>query len=165
MPARGSGWHARDWPCESYAWPVAGRRLLCRIIIHQIISLGVHMPQEQLLVIAVGGSVVAVAALASSRQRNARTKWRDPRRNFTQAERQEIFARAGWRCEHVGWLFRCRRPAQHADHLWPWVAGGPTSVTNGQALCARHNLSKGSKLPGRLYMARLQRTRSRRHRS
>ena len=34
----------------------------------------------------------------------------------------------------------------HADHKKPWSKGGETTVNNGQALCAKCNLSKGDKL-------------------
>ena len=33
----------------------------------------------------------------------------------------------------------------HADHVVPFSKGGPTTVSNGQALCPRCNLSKGKK--------------------
>ena len=112
--------------------------------------------------ILIAGTVCAVAVVATlARGRLPRTAWRDPRRDFTAAERSAIFARAGGRCEHRGFILRCRRTAQHADHVWPWATGGPTSVANAQALCARHNLSKGARRPTRWYLARLERARRR----
>ena len=33
----------------------------------------------------------------------------------------------------------------HADHIYPHSNGGPTTLINGQALCQKCNLSKGSK--------------------
>lgn len=33
----------------------------------------------------------------------------------------------------------------HADHVVPFVKSGATITMNGQALCARCNLSKGAK--------------------
>ncbi|MFD6424545.1 HNH endonuclease [Streptomyces sp. NPDC060198] len=34
-------------------------------------------------------------------------------------------------------------PGWHGDHMQPWSGGGPTEVTNGQALCPECNLKKG----------------------
>ena len=110
---------------------------------------------RELLVIGAVCAIVVVAALA----KGAHGGWRDPRRSFSAAERAVIFSRAGGRCEHRGLFLRCRRPAAHADHVWPWSAGGPTTIANGEALCARHNLSKGARRPTRWYMARLERGR------
>jgi hypothetical protein len=110
----------------------------------------------------VTASLLGIALLGRSLASSSRrTAWRDPKRVFTQSERAAIFARAGNRCEHRGLLLRCRAGAAHADHVWPWVDGGPTSVANGQALCARHNLSKGSKHPSSWYVLRLERARRR----
>jgi hypothetical protein len=36
----------------------------------------------------------------------------------------------------------CDSPIKHLDHIHPHAAGGPTSFTNGQGCCARHNLIK-----------------------
>jgi hypothetical protein len=36
----------------------------------------------------------------------------------------------------------CDSPIKHLDHIQPYSHGGPTSFTNGQGLCARHNLIK-----------------------
>lgn len=84
----------------------------------------------------------------------------DHQRRFTEAQRAEIFARSGGRCEHKSPMwFRCRRRATHADHLMPWSRGGTTTLENSQALCSFHNLSKGAKVPGRMEVARLYRRR------
>ena len=115
---------------------------------------------HNLILIAVAALAVVLAATLA-RGRLPRAAWRDPRRDFTAAERSAIFARAGGRCEHRGFVLRCRRAAQHADHISPWATGGPTSVANAQALCARHNLSKGARRPSRWYIARLERARRR----
>lgn len=85
---------------------------------------------------------------------------RDPQRLYTAEQRRLLFEMCGGRCEHksVFWL-RCRQSASHADHVFPHSRGGATSLENGQGLCAFHNLSKGGKVPSRLYMARLARRR------
>jgi hypothetical protein len=36
----------------------------------------------------------------------------------------------------------CDSPIKHLDHIHPHAHGGPTSFSNGQGLCARHNLIK-----------------------
>ncbi|WP_291279676.1 HNH endonuclease signature motif containing protein [Galactobacter sp.] len=36
----------------------------------------------------------------------------------------------------------CDAPIRHLDHIQPHAEGGPTSYSNGQGLCARHNLLK-----------------------
>jgi hypothetical protein len=74
---------------------------------------------------------------------------RDTVRRFSQAERRMIFIRAGNRCEHYFPLFgRCRTTtALQADHVHPHSRGGWTSVSNGQALCRRHNREKSARVP------------------
>ncbi|MFD4275853.1 DEAD/DEAH box helicase family protein [Streptomyces cyaneofuscatus] len=65
---------------------------------------------------------------------------RDRRRAFNSAERVALFLAADGRCT------ACRQeldPGWHGDHMQPWSAGGPTEVTNGQALCPECNLKKG----------------------
>jgi len=112
---------------------------------------------EKIAIVTVLCAVVVTLALSKSR--GSRSGWRDPRRNFSPAERSIIFARAGGRCEHRGLFFRCRNTAMHADHVRPWSAGGPTVLSNAQALCQRHNLQKGARRPSRWYLARLARAR------
>lgn len=91
---------------------------------------------------------------------------RDPKRAFTQADREWIRKAAGDRCEHRTFgLFRCRRhggardgngvvhedwlgdkPGQ-LDHHYPWAKGGATSRHNLVYLCAKHNNRKSDKTP------------------
>jgi hypothetical protein len=70
-------------------------------------------------------------------------------RRFSQAERRVIFARAGNRCEHHFPIFGRRRTTRglEADHVHPHSRGGWTSVSNGQALCQRHNREKSARVP------------------
>lgn len=111
-----------------------------------------------------GGGVIAgcfVLAAVVGRV-SGRGAQHDPQRAFTPAQRQAIFARAGWRCEHFGLLgVRCRHQAAHADHVVPWSRGGASTLANAQALCARHNLAKGARMPGRVSTRRLARRRRR----
>lgn len=82
---------------------------------------------------------------------------RDPKRVFTHAERQEMFARAGDQCEHKP-IFgrRCAEVPTHGDHIYPWSRGGATTMDNAQGLCARHNGIKSAWRPTWLYIKRLE---------
>lgn len=75
---------------------------------------------------------------------------RDPQRMYRSDQRQRCFGLAGHRCEmSVAGIIRCQRPAEHADHFYPWSKGGATSNRNAVAACGRHNMSKGAKMPTR----------------
>lgn len=65
------------------------------------------------------------------------------RRRFSSSERAALYLAADGRCTECG---RELEPGWHADHVDPYSLGGPTDVTNGQALCPVCNLSKGSKV-------------------
>ncbi|GAB3161689.1 hypothetical protein GCM10027059_12500 [Myceligenerans halotolerans] len=72
---------------------------------------------------------------------------RDPRRDYPGPVRREAFGRAGGRCEYTSIPgVRCRRAAEHADHLHPWSRGGATTLANAVASCARHNLVKSDRI-------------------
>lgn len=62
-------------------------------------------------------------------------------RRFNQSQRVALFLAADGRCESCGTALE---PGWHADHVNPYAKGGPTDVTNGQALCPTCNLKKGS---------------------
>ena len=75
---------------------------------------------------------------------------RDPQRNFTYAERIQIYRKNKGICQrcleekgeaeaHVSWK------EFEADHLKAHTTGGKTTIENGQVLCRFHNRSKGSK--------------------
>lgn len=115
-----------------------------RVVTEVVRWLGDH----QALVGLVVGAIVLVGLVRAVRARMPVPQ--DPQRMYTTEERIAVFARAGGRCEYDGWFrSRCNAPAEHADHLHPWSRGGATSLKNGVASCARHNLSKGAKvLPG-----------------
>jgi hypothetical protein len=67
-------------------------------------------------------------------------------RTFPSQLKQALLVKARGHCQHpgcdapLGWL--------EADHLMPWNRAGPTSASNGQVLCGRHNKLKGDGLPG-----------------
>jgi len=101
--------------------------------------------------------VGALVYLAFNAHRLSISNQRDPQRIYTGAQRSEIAARAGGRCEHkhLMWV-RCNTPGSHADHVYPWSRGGATTVANAQWLCQRHNLRKSNRVPTRTYLLRLQ---------
>jgi superfamily II DNA or RNA helicase len=63
------------------------------------------------------------------------------RRFFNSRERTALYLAADGRCTRCGAELE---PGWHADHVDPHVAGGPTDVVNGQALCPTCNLLKGA---------------------
>ena len=88
---------------------------------------------------------------------------RDPIRRFPAADRRVIFARAGNRCEFhapvFGW--RCSATTElEADHVHPYSRGGWTSISNGQALCRRHNREKSAAVPWEWQLRRLAKRRA-----
>ncbi len=64
------------------------------------------------------------------------------RRFFSSRERTALYLAADGRCTECGVELE---PGWHADHIDPHVAGGPTDVINGQALCPTCNLKKGAR--------------------
>ena len=60
---------------------------------------------------------------------------------FTQAEKNEILKRDGFRCVVCG-LGRESGLDLHIDHIKPRSSGGQGTVENGQVLCAPHNFIK-----------------------
>lgn len=63
------------------------------------------------------------------------------RRRFNSKERVALFLAAGGVCLNCG---DSLPKAWHGDHVVPWSRGGLTDVVNGQALCPRCNVEKGS---------------------
>jgi hypothetical protein len=86
---------------------------------------------------------------------------RDPWRGFKFDARRAVLARAGGRCEAALFVIwgRCGRQANEADHVYPWSKGGATVVSNGQALCTRHNKAKSNRTPPWWYLLGLERRR------
>ena len=82
----------------------------------------------------------------------------DPWRRFKYESRRVVMSRAGNRCEGAAFLVwgRCAEPAIEADHVYPWSRGGPTTLSNGQALCRGHNRRKGAWKPPWWYLLSLE---------
>jgi superfamily II DNA or RNA helicase len=68
---------------------------------------------------------------------------RDHRRRFGSRERDALYLAADGKCEQCGIELGAD---WHADHVTPWSRGGPTDVINGQALCPKCNLEKGTSM-------------------
>ena len=87
---------------------------------------------------------------------------RDLWRGFKFGTRRAVLDRAGRRCEAPMFLAwgRCRAPATEVDHIYPWSRGGPTVLSNGQALCRTHNRQKANLRPPWWYVLSLERRRA-----
>lgn len=105
--------------------------------------------------------VVAVVISFPMLGRGPASAQRDPWRGFKFGARAAVFERAGGRCE--GALFfawgRCFEPATEIDHVFPHSKGGPTVVSNGQALCKDHNRRKRDMTPPWWYVLALEKRR------
>ena len=109
--------------------------------------------------------VPAVALVAVLRfpmlGRGPNSSRRDSWRVFKYAPRAAVMERAAGRCEApvlLAWG-RCDARATEVDHVMPWSRGGPTVVSNGQALCRSHNRSKAAMVPPWWYVMGLERRR------
>jgi hypothetical protein len=60
---------------------------------------------------------------------------------FTQAEKNQIFNRDGYKCVICG-LGRENGVELHVDHIKPRSSGGEGIIENGQTLCGKHNYLK-----------------------
>lgn len=93
--------------------------------------------------------VTAACAVVLAGRRRAWRR-RDSVRFFDGAQRHAARTRAGHRCEYSArwtpWA-RCSRPAQEADHFFPWSRGGATTTANLVASCRWHNQAKGARQP------------------
>lgn len=63
-------------------------------------------------------------------------------RQFGPAQRMAMLLRSGGKCESCGVAIELS--SFHADHIVPWSKGGPTTLSNAQALCRSCNLAKSS---------------------
>jgi hypothetical protein len=76
---------------------------------------------------------------------------KDSKRTFNEAERIRIYRRDEGLCRICLKNGAPRDAAvvpwhkYHADHIVPWIMGGPSAVDNAQVLCAAHNLGKGGR--------------------
>ncbi|GGN39100.1 superfamily II DNA or RNA helicase [Actinoplanes campanulatus] len=66
---------------------------------------------------------------------------RDPRRRFSNRQRNLLYISSDGTCEECG---NPLPPGWHADHKKAHTHGGATELVNGQALCAGCNLRKGA---------------------
>lgn len=66
---------------------------------------------------------------------------RDDKRFFTPEQRNLIYRNSGGKCD-CG--IELSLSNFHADHIRPHSAGGPTTVSNGRALCSKCNRQKGN---------------------
>jgi len=64
----------------------------------------------------------------------------DPQRFFTPEQRKTIFHNSRGVCQECN--MELSSTNFHADHIKPYVQGGPTNVSNGRALCSKCNRSK-----------------------
>lgn len=123
-----SGWH---WP----TWRMPG------------------IPAVWLWVAAIVVVVVAMAVLVACwpMRKPDNPFDRDPRRLFSDADREFITQCTGNQCEHrMCGLIRCPRMGEQMDHHYPWSRGGATSRRNLVWLCAKHNRRKSDRVPSRL---------------
>lgn len=112
-------------------------------LIAQVTALTTANPMP--FIIIAGFIVLVYVGRAIAQNRPVPT---DPSRLFSAVQRNEGFGRAAGRCEMDGVFFmRCKAKAHHGDHHYPWSRGGSTSMANFVAACARHNTSKGAKIP------------------
>jgi 5-methylcytosine-specific restriction endonuclease McrA len=71
-------------------------------------------------------------------------KLKDPSRDFTEEQRMAIYWKNKGICQVCG--KECKDTEFHADHILPWSKGNPTSISNGQVLCAQCNFKKGASI-------------------
>lgn len=64
------------------------------------------------------------------------------RRRFSKVEKAALLLVAGVVCSICG---RDLPSDWHADHVRPYIKGGETAATNGQALCPTCNRRKGAR--------------------
>lgn len=67
---------------------------------------------------------------------------RDPRRTFTETQKNELYVMYNGKC---GICKSQLSDEWEADHIKPWTMGGKTTLKNGQPTCRSCNRSKGAK--------------------
>jgi 5-methylcytosine-specific restriction endonuclease McrA len=79
-------------------------------------------------------------------QENPDVLLKDTSRQFSEEERFVIWVKSGKMCQATGCGKQLPELADmHADHKTAWSKGGPTSLSNAQALCEECNLKKSNK--------------------
>lgn len=66
----------------------------------------------------------------------------DPKRIFDDNTKIQIYSKGGGVCQNPNCGKKISEDSWHADHILPWIKGGKTDLSNGQALCIKCNLSK-----------------------
>lgn len=69
---------------------------------------------------------------------------KDNNRTFSQDQRAVLYRLSGGKCQECG--CEITEDAFEADHKIPWSKGGPTQISNGQALCISCNKKKSAKM-------------------
>jgi hypothetical protein len=68
------------------------------------------------------------------------------RRSFSQDQKLEMLERQNYRCAYCFKSINIKN--SHADHIYPFSAGGDTSVGNGQMVCNRcHRIKTANQQP------------------
>ena len=110
--------------------------------------------------LAMGGLALVVVACPLPGRGPRPFRRRDPWRGFRFASRRAVMDRAGYRCEGSLFLVWGRCTAEATEIVYPWSRGGPTVVSNGQALCRTHNQRKSNLRPPWWYVLSLERRRA-----
>lgn len=78
-------------------------------------------------------------------QESPNVEVKDKKREFTEEERLAIFILSGKQCRNCSIDFK-DISEMHADHKKQWAHGGPTSLSNGRALCEQCNKALAKKV-------------------
>jgi hypothetical protein len=79
-------------------------------------------------------------------------KTRDSKRAFGEMEKIELYRKQNGLCQQCLAEGKSEKEARvswkdyQADHIMPWIKGGPTSLDNAQVLCSLHNAKKSDKV-------------------
>ena len=95
---------------------------------------------DKLIQQVIGGAKAAAIRWLKSKIPALITIRRDPRRSLREREKRQVFIRDGGKCRYCG---RDTSNYPHYDHVYPWSAGGETSVANTVLSCPECNMKKG----------------------
>ena len=125
---------------SSPASPIQPLHAIWHSLWHSLVT--AYMASPALSVVAT--LILGAAAINAARTSYWRQTRRDPVRLFSRLDKALILGRASGRCEHHAAIFgRCKVTDKlEADHIHPHSRGGRTVISNGQALCHRHNQQK-----------------------
>ena len=110
------------------------------------------------VVVAVVLLVVLIAFVAPLPGRGPGSIRRHPWTVYKLQLRDRVLERAGGRCEAPLFLAwgRCANEATEGSHVYPYARGGPTFLSNAQALCARHFRRRSRMRPPWWYLLTLE---------